>query len=504
MKLHKLILPSGEVISSGVGEKWAVISVKAGQRVNEGKSFRLGCVCTAQAQAELFAPADGVLLPGTELQLWQGEELLGLFTLTAVQRISPNRLRLSMADRGYRLEKELTDWLSNLDGWPYTLSDFAEKVCAACALELQTGEIPNGSLKIDKFRQGIVTGKKLLSWCAELAGCFCHVTAQGLVRFGRYEACDLEITPTGENFCYLGSLSTAQVPQADVLGVQLRDPDNDHFLPVYGENDNIYTVEGNPMTKNVEWPHLMTMLGGFPRGWTVATVQVPDTVQVQVGQIVTVFDGVRRISMPVMERLMEKGRQTLSAIGSRTGTVKTVSEEARALAQQLTIARQAVDGQTQADIFNKLTDGGKAQGVFLEDGQLYINASFLSAGIIDAAVVQVVNLIAERLCSLAGDSSLQIDGACLTMRSGGVETVALTNEYTGTPILYMTDLEDGQILHRGELSPHHLRLGGSDAGGTFHLTTSSGKPVLDLERGNPRELSWTFDSGLGKYVLTGE
>ena len=503
MKLHKLIFSSGEVVASGGDGDWAIISVKAAQRVNEGRDFRLGSVCAAEAEVTLFAPPEGGILPGEELQLWQGEELLGHFTVLRSQRPSPHRLRLYMQDRAHLLQKELTAWLEGLTGWPYTLSKFVEAVAQVCALELESADIPNGTLKIDKFRQGIVTGRELMGWCAELAGCFCHITPQGKLRFGRYAPCDLRITPGGEHFCYQGTLAAAAGPQADVVGVQVRHPDNHHFLPSYGEDANVYTIEGNPLSKNVEWTHLMAMLGGFPRGWTVATVEVPDSVPVGVGQIVTVFDGHRQISMPVMERHMENGRQTLSAIGSGSGTVRTVSEEARAIAQQLLIARQAVDAQTQADIFNKLTDGGKAQGVFLEDGQLYINASFLSAGIIDAAVVQVVNLIAERLCSLAEDSSLEIDGARLTMRSGLKETVSLTNEYTGKPILYLTDLSDGEILHRGELSPHHLRLGGSDTGGTFHLSTQSGKTELDLDGGSPKALSWTYDGTLGKYVLTG-
>lgn len=45
-------------------------------------------------------------------------------------------------------------------------------------------------------------------------------------------------------------------------------------------------------------------------------------------------------------------------------------------------AQNAVDSQTQTDIFNKLTDNGNAQGIYFADGQLYINASYLAAGIL--------------------------------------------------------------------------------------------------------------------------
>lgn len=45
-------------------------------------------------------------------------------------------------------------------------------------------------------------------------------------------------------------------------------------------------------------------------------------------------------------------------------------------------AKSAVESQTQTDVFNKLTNNGTAQGIYYKDGQLYINASYLAAGIL--------------------------------------------------------------------------------------------------------------------------
>ena len=42
-------------------------------------------------------------------------------------------------------------------------------------------------------------------------------------------------------------------------------------------------------------------------------------------------------------------------------------------------AQTAVDNQTQLDIFNKLTNNGTAQGVYLLNGQLYINGEYIAA-----------------------------------------------------------------------------------------------------------------------------
>lgn len=43
------------------------------------------------------------------------------------------------------------------------------------------------------------------------------------------------------------------------------------------------------------------------------------------------------------------------------------------------VAQQAVDDQTQLDVFNKLTNNGASQGIYLLDGQLYINGEYIAA-----------------------------------------------------------------------------------------------------------------------------
>ena len=43
-------------------------------------------------------------------------------------------------------------------------------------------------------------------------------------------------------------------------------------------------------------------------------------------------------------------------------------------------ASAAVNAQTQQDIFNKLTNGGKLKGIYMKDGELYINATYILTG----------------------------------------------------------------------------------------------------------------------------
>ena len=61
------------------------------------------------------------------------------------------------------------------------------------------------------------------------------------------------------------------------------------------------------------------------------------------------------------------------------GEAKTYAEKASAL---------AIKAQTQDDIFNKLTNNGTVKGIILQDGKLYINADYITSGILNATLLR--------------------------------------------------------------------------------------------------------------------
>lgn len=71
---------------------------------------------------------------------------------------------------------------------------------------------------------------------------------------------------------------------------------------------------------------------------------------------------------------LTNGEFSLSAAAKVGGkTVQDIADGA---------AEDAVDAQTQRDIFNKLTNNGQTQGIYLSGGLLYINATYIETGII--------------------------------------------------------------------------------------------------------------------------
>lgn len=68
-----------------------------------------------------------------------------------------------------------------------------------------------------------------------------------------------------------------------------------------------------------------------------------------------------------------------------TGDINTLSS-AKSYAD--TSAQNAVNAQTQDDIFNKLTNNGTVKGIILTDGKLYINADYITSGILNANLLR--------------------------------------------------------------------------------------------------------------------
>lgn len=75
--------------------------------------------------------------------------------------------------------------------------------------------------------------------------------------------------------------------------------------------------------------------------------------------------------------------ESISITGKAASTQEYANAQANsALSSATAYANAAVANQTQTDIFNKLTSNGALKGIFMKDGELYINATYLLTGIL--------------------------------------------------------------------------------------------------------------------------
>lgn len=155
---------------------------------------------------------------------------------------------------------------------------------------------------------------------------------------------------------------------------------------------------------------------------------------------------------------------------------------------------ETLDGQTQEDAFNKLTNNGKVQGFGVEDGRLYINAEF----------VKVLNLIAEKLRTSSGGFTILVQDGLITsvhddetdvnlveIKSGHVDFEGDVSGYVGYfgTIKVRSLLKrpnGGRVLNEARLSPEGII-----------FCDESGQGGLSI----PSSAKWEYVDSLGIKVL---
>ena len=155
----KIILPDGRSITSGTGDVPAIREVKLTKCVNSREELTLGSVCAAMVEITVLDPAGELALSaGQEIAVSGIDETgaecpVGIFVAEKPVRASANCVRITAYDRVSLLDKDLTEWLAGLEGWPYTLLGLGKMVCEACGVVLVNDEIPNGELPVQAFSQ---------------------------------------------------------------------------------------------------------------------------------------------------------------------------------------------------------------------------------------------------------------------------------------------------------------------------------------------------------------
>ena len=249
-----------------------------------------------------------------------------------------------------------------------------------------------------------------MRWLGEICCRFCRATPDGKIEFAWYKPAGREITPTGKDYYFAGSLKydDYNVMPVDMVKVRLGEGKGGVLWP-NAEAENPYIISGNAVllsrasTSSLR-PYLQVIEDELSAmTYTPCKVSIPATLDIRAGDWVEITDGngqLRRCL--VMTKTTSGQRDTLECTGSyRRDSADAVNNkgmneiaqekadeaEKNALTAAEQIAQAKVDAQTQLDIFNKLTDNGKLQGIYIQDGKWYINAE----------LAQIVNLFTQNI-----------------------------------------------------------------------------------------------------------
>ena len=199
MDITRIILNNGQEISSGTAGT-AVVSMKLTRAANSGEELTLGSVCAAMAELELMTEGDSPIHQGDEFILCKGPKQLGVFVAEKPKWSSARRVRITAYDPVAKLDRDMTQWVKELDPWPCTLGELAVAVCQYCGVSLADETFPNADFPVKAFTGQNITGRRIIGWIAQVAGRFCTADENGQLCFDWYRAVsDCTVGPETRN-----------------------------------------------------------------------------------------------------------------------------------------------------------------------------------------------------------------------------------------------------------------------------------------------------------------
>ena len=166
-----------------------------------------------------------------------------------------------------------------------------------------------------------------------------------------------------------------------------------------------------------------------------------------------------------------------------TADAQSIADTAATSAASAAVSAYDTDLDQQA-VFNKLTDNGTAQGIYLSNGELYINATYIQSGSIDASQITVTNLNADNITS-GTISANRIKGGQLTIDPDTGYATAIVIKKNNIDYIKMTASDGIEVKSLGssvtaKLSSSGLEIGYGSTRNQIELTggTSAGKIVV--------------------------
>lgn len=361
MRKHILILPDGTEISSGAPGA-AVMSVQLTGEVNTGALLLPGAVSATMLQLSLLSP-DYQLRAGDSLRLYTDQRRpLGIFI--AQEPVTKGALQTVTAyDRLILLDRDIAPFLQTLS-WPQGLHDLARSACEFCGLTLENTEFPMGEFPVS-LPTGSLTGRQLLGWIAQAAGCFVRATPEGTVELSWYTPAPLEVCPektrvlggvlrlagkaedgavrlqgrveagvltlTQQQYALANGIALETAPILPIDRVQLRQTDADVGL-VYPDapGENTLVIQGNPLLAAQDAQtllpvaeHLYSRFAGIT--YTPGTLRLPVTEELRPGQMLPVTDSQgNRHTVYIMQLQRTAAGDTVTCAGSYSRDSATV------------------------------------------------------------------------------------------------------------------------------------------------------------------------------------
>lgn len=392
----KFVLADGTALQSNiVGVDWTTSS-------NSDSDIAPGSVCASAVEIEFWVNSDSALsvTQGTVLTYYKVykadndldiETKIGVFTCDKPEKTGSNKYKVTAYDNVSLLDVDVTEWLNALT-FPIAIKDFATALAAKCELELANEPRLNKDYQIQKFTGSGVNARDLMKMVCSASGCFCNADANGKLLFDWYKKNDRVIispqksingksfhlfdvvnrslqdnvhrvlisaksgsdTPDGiPYFANQLTFSDFVVKAIDKVQVRQSDDDVGVVYPADEQGTNALVIQGNKLLSTTSdaalRPYVKNLYDGLNNITYVpcSNIQTPETLEIKVGDIVTVSDGKNEFDTWITSVKHSGGKCTFESVGNANRNTTTAVNNVKYNSNQRILEISAtVDGLT--------------------------------------------------------------------------------------------------------------------------------------------------------------
>lgn len=392
----KFVLADGTALQSNiVGVDWTTSS-------NSDSDIAPGSVCASAVEIEFWVNSDSALIvtQGTVLTYYKVykadndigiETKIGVFTCDKPEKTGANKYKVTAYDNVTLLDVDVTEWLNSLT-FPITIKDFATALAAKCGLELANEPRLNKDYQVQKFTGSGVNARDLMKMVCSASGCFCNADANGKLFFDWYKKNERVIispkksinrksfylfdvvnrslqdnvhrllisaksgsdTPDGiPYFANQLTFSDFVVKAIDKVQVRQSDDDVGVVYPADEQGTNALVIQGNKLLSTTSdaalRPYVKNLYDGLNNITYVpcSNIQTPETLEIKVGDIVTVSDGKKEFDTWITSVKHSGGKCTFESVGNANrNTTTAVNNEKYNSKQKILEISATVDGLT--------------------------------------------------------------------------------------------------------------------------------------------------------------
>ena len=377
----KFVLADGTVLQSNIiGVDWTTSS-------NSDSDITPGSVCASAVEIEFWVSSDSALIvtQGTVLTYYKVdtefeiETKLGVFTCDKPEKTGANKYKVTAYDNVTLLDVDVSDWLNALT-FPITIKDFAASLANKCKLELANEPRLNKDYQIQKFTGSGVKARDLMKMVCSASGCFCNADADGKLLFDWYKknknvSISISESADGRRYFYLldtsernlddnveralitskaSEESTYEIPYfanqltfsdftvkaIDKVQVKQSNDDVGVIYPADAQGTNALVIQGNQLLSATSdealRPYVKNLYDSLNNITYVpcSNIQTPETLDIKVGDIVTVSDGKRQFETWITSVKHSGNRCTFESVGNANRNTTTVVNDTKYNARQ--------------------------------------------------------------------------------------------------------------------------------------------------------------------------